>query len=318
MRKDWIASKLQIPNSAVTSTIGGLQNDVYKIETKEGPVILRLNEEARRTKEQLELEIAFIKHLHQSGIKAARAKHWQDSLIHEWDIEGKRVHAVFFEKAKGTSIRILDDKSWNSEWFREWGMYIGRMHHAAQTFRHPAMEKKAVRTAANPDPEGVKGQLDPQMRSWYTEQLKALTQYEMKIDTHHFIHHDFHQGNFLVEGFEIMSFDFDDCMTDWIMQDVAVSLYHGIWQGISFRPEEKDLAAKMVHGMLEGYSSVHRLDDDMIDQIFLFLNMRDALLYPIFKAKWEGVPWQVEYMKKLKKRLTEGIPYLERSAVLTP
>ncbi|MDG5473330.1 phosphotransferase [Jeotgalibacillus sp. ET6] len=316
MDKDWVASKLHIPDKAVKRAIGGLQNEVFHIETKEGPLILRLNESSRRTKDQLQLEIDFIEHLYQKKIKASRPRQWNGSFIHDWEMENKRVQAVFFEKAKGTSIRILDDQFWGSGLFREWGKYIGQMHNAAQTFHHTDIEKKAVRSKDNPDPEGIKAQLEPEMHSWYTDQLNALIQHTVKEDTHHLIHHDFHQGNFMMNGYEIMSFDFDDCMTDWIMQDLAVSLYHGIWQGNSFRPGEKDLEAQIVNGLLEGYSSVHRLDDEMINQLFLFLNMRDAVLYPIFKEKWTGAPWQDAYMKQLKKRLVEGIPYLKRETVL--
>ncbi|MGD7046094.1 phosphotransferase enzyme family protein [Jeotgalibacillus proteolyticus] len=316
MDKDWVASKLHVTDKAVRRTIGGLQNEVFHVETGEGPLVLRLIDVNRRTKAQLQLEIDFIEHLHQREIKTARARKWNGSFIHEWEMEDKKVHAVFFEKAKGTSIRILDDQAWGSKLFCEWGKYIGQMHNAAQSFHHTDIEKKAVRSKKNPDPEGIKAQLEPEMHSWYTDQLNALVQHEIKEDTHHFIHHDLHQGNFMTEGYTIMTFDFDDCMTDWIMQDLAVSLYHGIWQGNSFRPEEKDLAAQMIKGMLEGYSSVHRLDDEMIDQLFLFLNLRDAVLYPIFKEKWTGAPWQDAYMKQLKKRLVEGIPYLERKAVL--
>ncbi|WP_166805782.1 phosphotransferase enzyme family protein [Jeotgalibacillus sp. R-1-5s-1] len=307
--KAYIAQWLGLNENRIKPTIGGYQNHVYKVEHEGKPRIIRLRPQSQRTKKEIKEELTFIRLLNEHSVNAAAPVLLNGTFIHELRIEDKVYHAVLFERAPGTLMRVLD-KSWNDDFFRKWGAYIGSMHLVSDQMKSETLHRRK-RTVREPDPENILSKLPEEFRAWTSENLKQFTQTPTSKETYGFIHHDFHQGNLFVDRDSFTAFDFDDAMMDWKMYDLAVTFYHAIWQGKSFRPEEKGLPKRLYEGLLNGYVSVHPLTDEMVSQMEPALAIRDAFLYPVFSEKWTMTDWQKTFLADMENRLRDGIPYIE-------
>ncbi|WP_227396951.1 phosphotransferase enzyme family protein [Jeotgalibacillus aurantiacus] len=307
--KEVVARWLGIHENQIKPTIGGYQNDVYKVEHEQEQRIIRLRHQNERSKTEIEEELSFIRLLNEHRVHAAAPVKWKGQNIHELQIGDRLYHAVLFERAAGTLMRVLD-KSWNDDFFKKWGTYIGSMHLVSDQLNTKGFQRRK-RTVENPDPENILSKLPEEFRAWPSENLKQFTQTPTSKETHGFIHHDFHQGNLFVDGDSFTAFDFDDAMMDWKMYDLAVTFYHAIWQGKSFRPEEKDLPKRLYEGLLNGYASVHPLTGEMVRQMEPALAIRDAFLYPVFSEKWTMTAWKKTFLADMENRLRLGVPYIE-------
>ncbi|MBB4824196.1 Ser/Thr protein kinase RdoA (MazF antagonist) [Sporosarcina luteola] len=102
-----------------------------------------------------------------------------------------------------------------------------------------------------------------------------------------FIHNDLHQGNIHLKNGELIIFDFYDCGEHFNAQDVGVSIYHALWTGTSFHPESIEFPEISLHLFFSGYASKKSLPLQMVEQVYVLLQLREVFLYSIFKKTWD-------------------------------
>ncbi|WP_433747113.1 phosphotransferase enzyme family protein [Falsibacillus pallidus] len=297
--------------SFVKELKNGFQNKIYEYESDGKPFILRLIAADRKTKEQIESELRWVRFLKENGVKASPPI---PSINQEWvekvGVEGTEYFACAFHKAEGAFINVSEPSQWNQAFFFDWGKTIGKMHKLSNTYNieetRPTWAEKSF------DPYGIMDSLPTDMQAKYTKHLTSLHTFSRGNEVFGLMHNDFHQGNFHVKNGEMILFDFDDCAYNWFANDLAVSFYHAYWQGTSFNPGDRNFAEIFLRPFFEGYRKEFELSDEILKQIPIFLKIRELYLYSLFSSRWNPVhmeEWQKAALINLRESILKEVPY---------
>ncbi|MFC4411742.1 phosphotransferase enzyme family protein [Chungangia koreensis] len=286
----------------ITTISDGFQNKVFEARWNGRKIIIRLSEKSRRPLEQLLAEMEWLDYLAGQGIRVAKVIHHPIEITDD-DIP---YFAVFFEHTDGRPVNVQNLSEWNEEFFERWGKGIALLHNAgAPKLSRPTwlwendLEEKTERT--------------PWLKIAYDKIINNME--EFNHDQHCFglIHNDLHTGNFHIVKKEVVLFDFDDCTYHFYAQDLAVSIYHALWTGMSYYPEWNEFPDCFLASFLKGYSSERALQPDMFEQLLECLKMREVFLFTLFREKWnlESIEeWQRLKLIDLEESIQKGkVPF---------
>ncbi|MGG3470510.1 phosphotransferase [Neobacillus pocheonensis] len=303
MNLDEIAARYVYKAEDLVPINDGFQNTVYQLGNHH---VLRMGEGNRRNINELENEMKFILFLDNMQIPVSKPIPSNNGQLIE---KVENIHIVAFEKANGAAIEVTDPNVWNTDLFHQWGKLIGKMHKVSNlidldrprwTEEDPDILKLLPKISSHP------------IRQRYIEQLEELKSFKQDLNLFGLIHNDFHQGNFFVKDGRITFFDFDDCAYHWFAYDLAVSFYHAYWQASSFTPEQTDFSKIFWCHFLKGYREEHDINREMIEQIPIFLKIREIFLYVLFLEKWDLQnlkDWQTFTLEDLKHKIGNNLPY---------
>ncbi len=132
-----------------------------------------------------------------------------------------------------------------------------------------------IAEAENPPPG------DDPIKTLYRETINEILALPRDNGGFGLCHSDFHSGNFFVtdEG-QITLFDFDDCQYAWYIYDIAMALFYAISMDCQ-SAEELEAAQTFLTNFLSGYRQEFSLDPVWLQQIPLFLKLREIDLYII-------------------------------------
>jgi len=236
-------------------------NVVHRFTRDGTPCVLRLTHPDHRTPAHTEAEMAFLEHLHASGVRAnvpVRSR------------AGRRVEVV-----DGVSACVLtwnpgitvapDSEHWNEAFFREWGASLARIHAAARTYRGPARwdwrDEGLIADAGALFPAN-----DAPVRAEFDRVMRALEGLPRPAADYGMIHADFAPANFTyVPGEGIHAFDFGNCCDHWFASDLAISL------SVLRRRPERD---RLRDWLLAGYDAVTPLRGDTLATLDLLMQLR--------------------------------------------
>ncbi|MCJ8009572.1 phosphotransferase enzyme family protein [Lederbergia wuyishanensis] len=277
----------------------GFQNIVFTFKLDQMQYVGRLS---CKQKKWIKAEIEWMDFLQNNGIRLAAPIQFHGlDKVNGITINQERYVLSFFQHTGGRPVDVLDQAQWNGEFFYEWGSKLAFLHNIS---------------GANFDrPEGSASISSDEkwVNDCYKSLNKQLNNFPKTPNNFGLIHNDFHQGNFhMVEG-EIVLFDFDDCAYQFFAQDLAVSIYHALWTGTAFHPEWEDFPNYFLTHLLKGYLSKRHLSEDTYDRILILLQMREIVLFTLFKEKWKPEnmeEWQFEKLRELESNILEKrIPY---------
>ncbi|WHX98265.1 phosphotransferase [Neobacillus sp. DY30] len=281
----------------------GFHNTVYSF----GNLIFRVSPSSRRNLEDIMNELAFIKGLWENGLPVSLpVKSLRKQLV---ELIGRHHFVVAFEKAAGTSIDVTNRKVWNKELFFQWGNVMGMMHSAGKKIK----VNRPIWTVHQPDLLNLFPKISSEtIAEKYKQLLMLLATFPLTPNLFGLIHNDFHQGNIFVNEGRLTLFDFDDCAYHWFAYDLAASFYHAYWQASSYTPENTQFSREFWEHFLRGYQQAHTLSKELIQQIPIFLKIREIFLYTLFLEKWDLenlLDWQAYTLTKLKNNIESGKPY---------
>lgn len=281
----------------------GFNNTVYSY----GDLIFRVSPSSRRNELDIMNELAFIKGLWEKDVPVSLPvisvrKRLVESI-------GEHHFVVAFEKAKGTSIDVINRDVWNKELFYHWGNLIGKMHSAGENMK----VDRPIWTPQQPDLLNLFPKITSEsIAEKYKQLLNQLVKFPVTPDLFGLIHNDFHQGNIFVNKGKLTVFDFDDCAYHWFAYDLATTFYHAYWQASSFTPENTQFSREFWEQFLRGYQQEHTISKELIQQIPIFLKIREIFLYTLFLGKWDLKnleDWQSYTLTNLKHNIESGEPY---------
>jgi amicoumacin kinase len=280
----------------------GFNNTVYSYQN----LIFRLSSRNRRSLGEIDSEIYLLQALGEKGVPVSLPiKSPNGKIIESTD----QHYIVCFEKAKGNPVDVTDPEVWNKDLFFTWGRVSGKMHQVSKDIRI----NRLTWSPDNPDLLNLSPKIKSKIiTNRYDQLLKQLGDFEMNTDLFGLIHNDFHQGNFFVNKGEITVFDFDDSAYHWFAYDLAASFYHAYWQASSFTPENKQFSMEFWEHFLRGYQQEHTISKELIQQIPIFLKIREIFLYTLFLEKWDLEnlqDWQKYTLTDLKNNIESGKPY---------
>jgi amicoumacin kinase len=301
---------------SVVKLTGGFQNDVFEYHDGHDARILRVTLSSNRSKETIQSELDFIENLSLNGIGVSSPiKSAQGNYIEEITLQGVIFYLTSFSKAAGHLVNVSNPREWNREFFQYWGRTMGKMHSLTK------VENEKFQTYNRPSWRGRDNDIllflstiSEQASRAYEKIINSIDSLPRSQDSYGLIHNDFHQGNFFVHEGDLTIFDFDDCSFSWFSQDIAASYYHAVWQNRSFNPDYKTFPIEFIQCFLEGYSQENELNKEIVEQIPLFLKLREFFLLNLFNRKWNTqnlLEWQSYTLKDLQLRIENEIPYTD-------
>jgi Ser/Thr protein kinase RdoA (MazF antagonist) len=284
--------------------LDGFENFVFAVDNS----IVRVTHKSHRDRHQLLGELEFIEYLAERGAPVASPVRLPDDRLLK---SFEAFHVCRFQVAEGESLRdgLPDDDQ-----VRAWGRGIGMFHRLATDFAPQyrrqdwqADENHQFRSRIPVEETTVLSAADGMMTS-----LAALPADEA---VYGLIHSHAHPGNFLAEGSRLTFFDFDDCLYTWFGYDVATILL-----GVALDCWRQDQVAEeavleFLHTFLAGYEQEMPRASLMLEQMPLFLKLREFSLYAVIKAHMgddhveAGMP--SVFMQDRKERLASGVPFLD-------
>jgi Ser/Thr protein kinase RdoA (MazF antagonist) len=299
-----IFSRLNVP-FAEARDLEGFENFVYAYQDR----IIRITHDSHRTREQLLGELEFLAHLKANGANVA------SPLLLEGDAQLTtigRFHICVFEMAAGNPA----EGEFEPELIREWGRSIGAFHRLSRTF-DPGHKRQNWRDDDNHRFAERIPRDQEKVHKAGEEVMRALAGLSESAETYGLIHSDAHPGNFVHQEGRLTFFDFDDCLYTWFGYDVATILFTAAlrpWVSDD-EPARVKAVSEFLPVFLDGYCQESPVEHLMLDQMQLFLKLREFSLYAVIYAHMDpktAGDWYInKFMDKRKQRLEDRAPFLD-------
>jgi amicoumacin kinase len=302
-------SKIYGINNELIKINDGFQNSIYSFCQSGKDFILRVSDARRRSLDEVKSELVYITELSQAGLNVSVPVLSNNGhLIEEVQERNQPYFITVFEKANGLPVNVTDAAVWNEDLFFHWGKFIGKSHRISKQLQR-LIRPEWSETAS--DLFNLLPRINSDLIAQrYLELLEKLKDFHKNSENFGLIHNDFHQGNFFVQDGVMAVFDFDDCAYHWFSYDLSVSYYHAFWQASSFTPENTMFSEVFWTELLKGYKTEHAIQKEWIEQIPIFLKIREIFLYVLFLEKWEmKEDWQIYTVNDLKYKIENKIPY---------
>jgi Ser/Thr protein kinase RdoA (MazF antagonist) len=279
-------------------------NTVFVFKDNNKPYFLRCAHTTERTREYIQGELAFIKHLAAEGMRVANPV----PSLNGNDVESVETmhgvfHAVVFEALEGQH-QELDELS--HEKLMLWGKTLGHLHCASQSYapeNRPSWRDHLSMIADNvlPEEETARQELE-----WISAQVQKLSFDETNFGL---IHFDGELDNIVWNGNgnHLGLIDFDDSACYWFVADIAFAL-RDLFED---RADRIDLNDVRFQAFIEGYRQVRPLTDETLSNLPLFLRMHNLIMfakirYSLGQGDYPDEPsWLVGLRQKLNGMLND-------------
>ncbi|GGD87903.1 phosphotransferase enzyme family protein [Paenibacillus nasutitermitis] len=264
-----VAEQIAEPWNCDPGTVLCLRNSAnFVFVCRRGGVLhyLRFNEDGERSVEQIESEIAILRHLDNGSLRIAQpVLSINGNFVETASTAIGMYHAVVFEALPGEhpDISEMDETH-----FRMWGCAVGRLHAGFHKMpeslrdNRPGWEDRMNAAAVN---------LPPHEQAALRE-LARVTAWARQLpdgnDQYGLVHYDLEPDNYRWDGTAIGILDFDDCCRHWYAADIANAL-----GGLSENEDDLDLRHPGVQAFLAGYESEKRLDPELLKELEWFRRM---------------------------------------------
>ncbi|MGZ9584258.1 phosphotransferase enzyme family protein [Paenibacillus marinisediminis] len=304
--------------------VGGFQNFIYEYQHNNKSYILRFTPSAHRSSNLVQAELDWILYLASSGIAVSEPIRSLDGRLAEViKAQGMYFTAASFEKAQGSKIGypecLQDDMLYS-----RLGQITGRIHALSSRYQPNDNTLRRDDWSQNYYLQHINILPDSQLRikDRYYEIVSKVQQLPQDAASFGLIHGDINVGNFCVDGQgKITLFDFDEAQYSWFVEDIAIQLYYlvYVYGGDEGRASREEQALRFMKHFMEGYRSVHTLDDYWLQQIPLFLQLRELIVYIGAFRNYDGDEnfsnsdnqWFKDWIAESRYRLENGIPIVD-------
>jgi amicoumacin kinase len=292
-------------------TLDAFESYIYEYERDDGNYILRISHSFRRCAELIAGEVDWINYLADNGVPAARAVTSLSGKLVEAvaDGQGEYFLVTAFVRADGQKAWDI----WSPEIYQSYGRLLGSMHALAQnyqpadvTWKRPEWDDDSMEFVDHYLPESE--MLVKQKYRLLCDHLHALPK---DPTTYGIIHQDAHPSNFVVdERGKITLFDFDEAAYSWYVNDIAIALFYSVMG----EPDPVAFTKEFMTRFLSGYRQVYALEDRLLQEIPVFLKMREIELYAVmhrdFDVKNIDDAWCASFMQGRKERIERDEPFI--------
>jgi amicoumacin kinase len=292
--------------------LDAFESFIYEFNRGLEAFILRISHSLRRSENLIRGEVDWTNHLAAGGVSVARAV---ASETGQWvevieDGLGGQFLATAFVKARGGSPW----KRWSPELYGTYGKLLGSMHALAKGYQPSRPEWKRPEWD-DEILEFVERFLPPSealTRAKYRVLCDHLRSLPKGDSTYGLIHQDAHGSNLFVdESGAITLFDFDDCAYSWFINDIAIVLFYIVMDAGDWPSFTREF---MTH-FLRGYRQAHRLDPKWLQEMPVFLKMREMELYAVlhrdFLVSDIDDPWCARFMRDRKYKIEHEVPFID-------
>ena len=293
--------------------LNGFESFIYEVKHNGQNLILRITHSLHRSANEIEAEVDWVNYLIKGGVPAAKAfKSKNGNLVEIIELENSYFLAIVFEQFSGRHVR---NNERDEVVYEQLGQIIGRIHHLTKNFKFsdPNFNRREWSSEIEelfqflPKQEQV---VDTEIKAIF----KKLKELPRDSDSFGLIHTDAHFGNLFLHDGKLKIFDFDDSCFMWFISDIAIVIFY------SLMGKHKDLTQKrfidmMMKSFMRGYRKENQIENFWIDQIPLFLKLREVELYLVIHRSFDvnnlEDPWCKWYMEGRKEKIEQGVPYID-------
>jgi Ser/Thr protein kinase RdoA (MazF antagonist) len=297
---------------------GGFESFIYRYQRDDGPAILRVTHSLRRSADQIHGEVDWINTLAAGGATVARALLSARGELVEAIDDGQGGHflATAFNFAPG---RPPGQVGWTAARYENYGRLIGRMHALTKEYEppNPAWRRPSWPAVFADELRGLLTGRDEVIHERYRTLTDPIERLPRDRDSYGLIHFDAHGGNLHVDGDTITLFDFDDCVYNWFIGDIAMAVFYMITNA----DDPPGVLTGFLPHFLRGYRAENRLDPRRLPAIHYFLSTREIDLYAVIQRSYdlpdgdaaEAIPhaWPRRFMTGRRARILAGAPYVD-------
>jgi len=258
---------------------------IWRCNTKQGVVYARISN-YKTYDEQLE-EVKWINFLQEHGVGVAPAIASSSNKLVE-KIELREVkNTVLFKAAPGIH---LPKSQWNENILRKLGREIGRMHRVSKQYE----EMYSINYIPDWDKSGeydflkhipIEESIIREIANNVVNTIKQLPKSDMSYGL---IHGDLWRENILVDdNFKISMIDFQDCEKHYFIYDLAVPIYSAIEYSFIGKGNITDYGNSITSALIEGYREEHEILPEILDQLPLFIKLKEIFDYSLIHRYWD-------------------------------
>ncbi|MCP4417658.1 MAG: phosphotransferase [Chloroflexi bacterium] len=282
------AAKLFQATSNSNRLISDMANFVYECVRYDGPFILRLTHSSHRNLQEIKGELDWMSYLSKNDVTVPQSiLSRQGTLVEVIDLEHSCFFVTAFRKIDGEGI--IDGNACTPEVYKEWGRILGKMHCLAKSY---VPEDASWRRSVwyENDIVANKGHYlagQEKILEKFNGLLSNLAKLPQGKDDFALVHTDFTDVNFFIHDREITVFDFDDSEYHWFAYDVAVILFDTLpW--LPHLGMNIDKFGEFFWGhFYSGYIEENNLNEYWLNQLPMFMKLREIFLYGVFHKKWD-------------------------------
>lgn len=296
----------------------GFESFIYRFQRNGAPAILRITHSLRRSPELIRGEVDWINYIAAGGATVAGALlSARGELVEEIDDgQGGYFLVTAFAFAPG---RPPGEVGWTPARYERYGRLIGLMHALTKDYAPPApaWRRPSWPAVFADELRGLLSGRDEIIHSRYQELTRHIERLPRDRDSYGLIHFDAHGGNLHVDGDTITLFDFDDCVYNWFIGDIAMVIFYMITNA----DDPSGVLADFLPHFLRGYRAENRLAPRHLPAIHHFLSTREIDLYAVIQRSYdlpdgdaaEAIPhpWPRRFMIGRRARILAGVPYVD-------
>ncbi len=294
--------------------LDGFENFLFEVPRNGQAAILRISHSAKKSLDLNLAELEWLSYLSANGADVVRPLPSQaGNPVEVIPLEdGSYFNAVCFEKIEG---RHPEGADFNEHLYEAWGRALGKIHRLSRSYQpanpavhRPRWDEEVEITRAE---VYLRGQ-DKVIAKLYdtVARMRALPQDARSFGL---VHNDAHPHNFLTDGRWVKFIDFDDCVYNWYLYDLAYGLFSTCVYPPKPGPRE-DFARELWPALVSGYRQENELEDAWLEQVPLFLQFCELGQYIVIHRACDLDnldPWPKWFMNGRRERIENNVPYLD-------
>lgn len=251
-------------------------------------------------------KIAFVSYLRDNGVNVPDyVPSVNNRLVEMIEADGQLYAVSKAVKAPGFHPDIWNPEHFSPSFIEGWGRIVGQIHALSKQY------EGGTNILRWPQEHAFFADWckDDEVRAkWHQigEKLRALPE---PRDAFGLIHNDPHPWNFLIDGELLTVLDFDVCSHHWFITDIAIALFHPIWERRKKEHHEIEAFAKpFIETFLAGYCRENTLDGFWFEQLPTFVRYRQILFYTALCGEHGDNPEAKPFFDELKQAIVDDVP----------
>ncbi len=141
--------------------------------------------------------------------------------------------------------------------------------------------------------------------------MEQICELPTDSDSFGLIHSDFEDENMYMDNGWLVAFDFDECQYKWFIYDIAAILRESTWRLPACRRIDDPCSVRFLETFMNGYDRANKLDPFWLEQLPLFLRLRESVVYIYFLGKVDLSGMSEEHRKAIRimrRRIENEVP----------
>ncbi|HFK1788840.1 TPA: phosphotransferase enzyme family protein [Bacillus pacificus] len=262
-----------------------ITNEMYECLTDQRIYFIRITN-YKTYEEQLE-EVTYTNFLYENGLDIPPIlPSLQGNRVEKLTLD-KELFTVLYKAAPGIHLPSCE---WNSTIFKRLGQQIGKLHRISKIFEKAKPVKYINDWYENEEYNFVKyiPKEETTIREIASEVLNSIKVLQKSTSNYGLIHGDLWLENILVENTSNLTMiDFQDCEKHFYIFDLAVPIYSAIEYSFPGNGNITDYERSITKAIFDGYQEEKELPKKMIDQLPIFIKLKEIFEYSLMHMYWD-------------------------------